>query len=46
MKTINDIFEMLDLFYAIIHLYNKMRKENEHEDKRSKPKYQNTCRAE
>ena len=39
MKTINDIFEMLDLFYANIHLYGKIRKENKSEDKRSKPKY-------
>lgn len=26
MKTINDIFEMLDLFYANIHLYKKLKK--------------------
>ena len=26
MKNINDIFEMLDLFYANIHLYKKLRK--------------------
>lgn len=31
MKTINDIFEMLDLFYANIHLFKKLRKEREHE---------------
>ena len=36
MKTINDIFEMLDLFYANIHLYKKLRKDKEHEDNRSK----------
>ena len=29
MKTINDIFEMLDLFYANIHLYKKLRKKSE-----------------
>ena len=29
MKTINDIFEMLDLFYANIHLFKKLRKETE-----------------
>ena len=28
MKTINDIFEMLDLFYANIHLYKKLRKKS------------------
>ena len=27
MKTINDIFEMLDLFYANIHLNKKLRKD-------------------
>ena len=26
MKTINDIFEMLDLFYANIHLFKKLKK--------------------
>lgn len=26
-KTINDIMDMLDLFYANIHLYQKLRKE-------------------
>ena len=31
MKTINDIFEMLDLFYANIHLYKKLRKGREDE---------------
>jgi len=31
MKTINDIFEMLDLFYANIHLYKKLRKDKEDE---------------
>ena len=25
-KTINDIMDMLDLFYANIHLYQKLRK--------------------
>ena len=30
MKNINDIFEMLDLFYANIHLYKKLRKDKEH----------------
>ena len=37
MKTINDIFEMLDLFYANIHLFKRLRKEREHEDNRNKP---------
>lgn len=37
MKTINDIFEMLDLFYANIHLYKKLRKDNENENHRNKP---------
>lgn len=32
MKTINDIFEMLDLFYANIHLNNKLRKDKKHEN--------------
>lgn len=31
MKTINDIFEMLDLFYANIHLFKRLRKDKEHE---------------
>lgn len=33
-KTIQDIFDMLDLFYANIHLYKKIirRKENEDEE--------------
>jgi hypothetical protein len=31
MKNINDIFEMLDLFYANIHLFKKLRKERENE---------------
>ena len=26
-KTISDIMDMLDLFYANIHLYQKLRKE-------------------
>ena len=29
--SINDIFEMLDLFYANIHLYKKLRKDKKHE---------------
>ena len=37
MKTINDIFEMLDLFYANIHLNKKLRKDNKHENHRNKP---------
>ncbi len=37
MKTINDIFEMLDLFYANIHLYKKLRKDKKHENHRNKP---------
>ena len=40
MKTINDIFEMLDLFYANIHLYKKIRKEREHEQVQSE---ENRC---
>ena len=36
MKTINDIFEMLDLFYANIHLFKKLRKDKKHENSRSK----------
>ena len=36
MKTINDIFEMLDLFYANIHLYKKLRKDKKNENSRSK----------
>lgn len=28
MKNINDIFEMIDLFYANIHLYKKLRKKS------------------
>lgn len=32
MKTINDIFEMLDLFYANIHLNKKLRKDKKHEN--------------
>lgn len=38
MKTINDIFEMLDLFYANIHLNKKLRKDKKHEDNRNKSK--------
>lgn len=30
-KTINDIMDMLDLFYANIHLYQKLRKEGKRE---------------
>lgn len=41
MKTIQDIFDMLDLFYANIHLYQKIihKKENEHgkENTENKP---------
>ena len=37
MKTINDIFEMLDLFYANIHLFKRLRKDKKHEDNRNKP---------
>lgn len=29
MKTIQDIFDMLDLFYANIHLYQKIIREKE-----------------
>ena len=38
MKTINDIFEMLDIFYANIHLFKKLRKDNKHENNRNKPR--------
>lgn len=37
MKTINDIFEMLDLFYANIHLFKKLRKDKKNENHRNKP---------
>ena len=46
MESIEDIFEMLDLFYANIHLSKKMRKENDHEDNRSKSGCQTSCRKE
>lgn len=42
MKTINDIFEMLDLFYANIHLYKKIRKDKTNEDNRSESEHQIT----
>lgn len=37
MKNINNIFEMLDLFYTNIHLFKKLRKDKKHEDNRNKP---------
>ena len=44
--NVTEIYEMIDLFYANIHLHEKLKKENENEDNRSKSEYQNTCRAE
>jgi len=35
MKTINDIFEMLDLFYANIHLFKRLRKKPRKQKRRS-----------
>ena len=32
MKTTKDVMDMLDLFYANIHLYKKLRKENKHKN--------------
>ena len=44
--SINEIYEMIDLFYANIHLHEKLKKEQENEDNRSKSEYQVTGRAE
>jgi hypothetical protein len=37
MKNTEDIIEMLDLFYANIHLFKRLRKDKKHEDNRNKP---------
>ena len=44
--SVNEIYEMIDLFYANIHLNEKLKKEKEDEDNRSRSEHQNTCRAE
>ena len=44
--SINEIYEMIDLFYANIHLHEKLKKENENEDNRSKSEHQITGRTE
>ena len=44
--SINEIYEMIDLFYANIHLHEKLKKEDKNEDSRSESEHQNTCRAE